>query len=205
MGYLINIIQFSIGSLIWGVLIALACMALFVFIIKGWWKNALFSVWSYLIGVILFFILSFQCTMIVGSLKIISSCDEYEAYFASVVNSVYDGCEEVSKQSTDIVIKKAIAEYPLLENYISGGEFWGYNAKQLPGAIANELRSFMWAYITRRLLWCLGLVIVAGVLGIMTLNKYNRPESTRRYSSERIGGRRPVGSTHRQRINTRRR
>ncbi|MBE6303444.1 MAG: hypothetical protein E7089_05860 [Bacteroidales bacterium] len=208
MGYLINIIQFSFSSLIWGILIALLCMALFVFIIKGWWKNALFTIWSYLIGAILFLLLSFQCTMIVGSLKIINTCDEYEAYFASVVNSVYDGWEEVSTESADIVIKKAIAEYPLLEYYISGGEFSGFNAKQLPAAMADELRSFMRAYITRRLLWCLGFVIVAGVAGIMTLNKYNR--STRTYgtnNSERISTSRPRvgGSTHRPRINTHRR
>ena len=104
--------------------------------------------------------------------------------------------------------KKAIAEYPLLEYYISGGEFSGFNAKQLPAAMADELRSFMRAYITRRLLWCLGFVIVAGVAGIMTLNKYNR--STRTYgtnNSERISTSRPRvgGSTHRPRINTHRR
>lgn len=208
MGYLFNIIQFSFGSLIWGILIALACMALFVFIIKGWWKNAMFTIWSYLIGSILFLMLSFQCTMIVGSLKIINTCDEYEAYFTSVVNSMYDGWEEVSQESADIVINKAIAEFPLLEYYISGGEFSGYNAKQIPAAMADELRSFMWAYITRRLLWCLGFVIVAGVIGIMTLNKYNR--STRTYGTnnrERITATRPrvSGTTSRPRINTHRR
>ena len=123
MGYLWNIIQFSFGSLLWGVLIAFACMALFVFIIKGWWKNALFTIWSYLIGAILFPILVFQCTMIVGSLKIIDTCDEYEVYFNNIVNSAYEGWEEVTKEDSDIIIKKAIAEYPLLEYYIGGGDF----------------------------------------------------------------------------------
>ena len=174
MGYLWNIIQFSFSSLLWGILIALFCMALFVFIIKGWWKNALFTIWSYLIGAILFLLLIFRCTMIVGSLKIIDTCDEYETYFRQVVDSAYEGWQEVNREDADIVIKKSIAKYPLLEYYISGGEFTGHNAKNLPSVMADELRSFMWSYIIRRLLWCLGFVIVAGILGIKTLNKYNK-------------------------------
>lgn len=169
-----NIIQYSIGSLVWGVLIAVLCMALFILIIKGWLKDAMFSVWSYLIGIVLFVLLAFQCTMIVGSLKIIDTTGTYEAYFTEIVDNIYDGWEQVPTEQADIIIKKAIAEYPLLEYYIGGGEFNGFNAKQLPAAIAEELRSFMRAYITRRLLWCLGFVLVAGVLGIKTLDKQNR-------------------------------
>ena len=60
MGALIDIIQFSFSSIVWGILIAVVCMALFVFIIKGWWRNALFTVWSYLIGIVLFLLLTFQ-------------------------------------------------------------------------------------------------------------------------------------------------
>lgn len=83
-----NIIQYSIGSLVWGVLIAVLCMALFVFIIKGWWKDAMFSIWSYIIGFVLFVLLAFQCTMIVGSLKIIDTTDTYEAYFNEIVDNL---------------------------------------------------------------------------------------------------------------------
>ena len=196
MGYLWNIIQFSFSSLLWGILISLLCMALFVFIIKGWWKNALFTLWSYLIGAILFLLLMFQCTMIVGSLKIIDTCNEYEVYFRQVVDSAYEGWEEVSKEDSDIIIKKAIAEYPLLEYYIGGGDFRGFNAKALPAAMSDELRSFMWAYIIRRLLWCLGFVIVAGILGIKTLDKYNRSQRQERsYTSSQ---RRAIGTSARR-------
>lgn len=197
MGYLWNIIQFSFSSLLWGILIALLCMALFVFIIKGWWKNALFTIWSYLIGFVLFLLLIFQCTMIVGSLKIVDTCDEYEAYFRQVVDSAYEGWQEVSQRDADIIIKKSIAKFPLLEYYISGGEFSGHSAKNLPTVMADELRSFMWSYIIRRLLWCLGFVLVAGILGIKTLNQYNkrqrleRPRTSEQRSIPRTSSRRP--------------
>lgn len=82
------------------------------------------------------------------------------------------------------------------------------SAKQLPAAMADELRSFMWKYIGRRLLWCLGFVLVAGFIGIKTLDKRfasvshgHGGTSGRNRSSSR-----PMpGGTHRPRVNTHRR
>lgn len=195
MGYLWNIIQFSFSSLLWGLLIALLCMTLFVFIIRGWWKNALFTIWSYLIGAVLFLFLIFQCTMVVGSLKIIETCDEYEMYVRQIVDEVYNEWEEVSKGDADMIIDRAIKEYPLLKYYIGSGEFSGFDAKNLPTVMADELRSFMWAYIIRRLLWCLGFVLVAGILGIMTLNKNNQDQ---RHMSLNNSSRRHISGTSRR-------
>ena len=202
-----NIIQYSISSLLGGVLTAIVCLALFVFIIKGWWKDAMFSIWSYIIGVVLFLLLSFQCTMIVGSLKIIDTMDEYKAYFTEIVDNAYEGWEQVPADVAEAVIDKAIEECPLLEHYIGGGEFTGFSAKELPTAMTEKLRSFMKAYIVRRLLWCLGFVLVAVALGIMTLDK-PYAQSARRDLSERrhSGGSRPVpNGSHRPRVNTHRR
>lgn len=203
-----DIITNSISSLFWGILIAVASMALFVFIIKGWWKDAMFSAWSYMIGAVLFLLLTFQCTMIVGSLKIINSTDSYEAYFTEIIDHMYEGWEQVPTEDADVVIKKAIAEYPLLEYYIGGGEFTGFNAKQLPGAIAEEMRSFMRKYICRRLLWCLGFVLVAGVIGIKTLDKRYAYTSHGRGGTSgrnRSSSRPMAGGSHRPRVNTHRR
>ena len=202
-----NIIKYSISSLFGGVLTAIVCLALFVFIIKGWWKDAMFSVWSYIIGAILFLLLAFQCTMIIGSLKIIDTADEYKAYFTEILDNAYEGWEQVPDDVAKVVIDKAIEECPLLEHYIGGGEFTGFSAKELPTAITEELRSFMKAYIVRRLLWCLGFTLIAGILGIMTLNRHyatsaQRGLSERRHSS---GSRSVPNESHRPRINTHRR
>lgn len=202
-----NIIKYSISSLFGGVLTAIVCLALFVFIIKGWWKDAMFSVWSYIIGAILFLLLAFQCTMIIGSLKIIDTADEYKAYFTEILDNAYEDWEQVPDDVAEMVIDKAIEECPLLEHYIGGGEFTGFSAKELPTAITEELRSFMKAYIVRRLLWCLGFTLIAGVLGIKTLDKQyatsaKRGPSERRHSS---GSRSVPNESHRPRINTHRR
>ena len=167
---LFEILRYSFSSVIWGVLIAIFCMALFVFLIKGWYKDATFSPVSYLVGAVLFLFLSFQCVLIVGSLKIISMTDDYEQQITALVQS-YSPEDEVSQAQASEVIDAIIDEFPILEYYIGGGEFSGYTASQLPAAIAQELRSFMRWYIFRRILWCLGFVAVGAYLVIRSLSK----------------------------------
>ena len=168
---LYDILRYSFSSVIWGILIAVACMALFVFLIKGWYKDATFSPISYVVGAILFMFLSFQCVLIVGSLKILDTTDYYEMEITRIVDSTYDSVDEVSMGQADEIIQVIIDRFPLLQYYISGGEFSGFTAKELPHAMADELRSFMHWYIFRRILWCIGFVIVGAVCVIRSLSK----------------------------------
>ena len=168
---LFDILKYSISSAIWGILIAIICMALFVFLIKGWYKDATFSPVSYIIGAILFVFLSIQCVLIIGSLKIISTTDYYETEISRIVDNVYDASDEVTKGQSDDIIQVIIDRYPILHYYIGGGEFSGFTAKELPHTMADELRSFMRWYIFRRILWCLGFVIVGAVLAIRSLDR----------------------------------
>jgi hypothetical protein len=172
---LVDILRYSISSVIWGILIAVACMALFVFLIKGWYKDVTFSPVSYVIGVILFLFLSFQCILIVGSLKILDTTDYYETEISRIVDSAYDAADEVTMGQADEIIQVIIERFPLLQYYIGGGEFSGFTAKELPHAMADELRSFMRWYIFRRILWCLGFVIVGAVCVIRSLSKSSTP------------------------------
>lgn len=174
MWVLFDILQYSISSAIWGFLIAFACMALFFFVIKGWYKDATFSPISYLVGGVLFLFLSFQCVLIVGSLKILDTTDYYETEIANLVNTAYDAADEVSKGKSGEIISELIDQYPILQYYIDGGEFYGYTARQLPHAIAEELRSFMRWYIFRRILWCLGFVIVGAVCVIKSMSRQKK-------------------------------
>ena len=167
---LLDILRYSFSSIIWGVLIAVVSMTLFVLLIKGWYKDAEFSPVSYLVGAVLFLFLSFQSVLIVGSLKIISMADEYEQHLVTLMDA-YLPEEMVSQAQASDVIDSIISEFPILDYYISGGEFSGFTAKELPSAIAQELRSFMRWYIFRRILWCLGFVVVGAVCVIKSLSQ----------------------------------
>jgi hypothetical protein len=184
---LFDILRYSFSSVIWGVLIAVACMALFVFLIKGWYKDATFSPISYIIGGVIFLFLSFQCILIVGSLKIIDTTDYYETEISRIVDSAYDAADEVTMGQADDIIQMIIDRFPLLQYYISGGEFSGFTAKELPHAMADELRSFMRWYIFRRILWCLGFVIIGAVCVIRSLSRSSTPlRQSERLQRQRI-------------------
>ena len=194
---LYDILRYSFSSVIWGILIAVACMALFVFLIKGWYKDATFSPISYIIGAVLFLFLSVQCILIVGSLKIIDTTDYYETEISRIVDSAYDAADEVTMGQADDIIQVIIDRFPLLQYYIGGGEFSGFTAKELPHAMADELRSFMRWYIFRRILWCLGFVVIGAVCVIRSLTRNDK--SSRR--SDRLE-RQPV-HTERRRVSRR--
>ena len=180
---LFDILRYSLSSLLWGILIAFACMALFGFLIKGWYKDATFSPVSYVVGALLFLLLSFQCVLVVGSLKIIDMSDEYENRISAVVDSVYSPSDEVSLSQASDVIDTIIDEFPILQYYIGGGEFSGFTAEQLPHAMADELRSFMRWYIFRRILWCLGFVIVGAICVIRSMSKTRKTKKSYQHSS----------------------
>lgn len=193
-----EIISMSAGSLVWGVVIALLCMALFVFIITSWWKDAVFTPWSYVIGAVLFLLLSIQCTLIVGSLKVIDIVDVYEGYLTEMVNQAYASYEQVSSEESDLLVKKAIERYPLLAYYVGGGNFSGYDARHLPAAMADEMLSYMHRYIAWRLAWCLLFVIAAGIAGINTLGRrQSRHTGHTPRTAPRTAGRPHVGTRRR--------
>lgn len=182
---LFDILRYSLSSMVWGILIAVFCMALFVFLIKGWYKDATFSPVSYIVGALLFLLLSFQCILIVGSLSIINMTDEYEERISTIVDGVYSSSDEVTRSQASDIIDKVISDYPILQYYISGGEFSGYTAKELPHAIAQELRSYMRWYIFRRVLWCLGFVLAGAFCVIKSMSKNYARQRTQRIQHDR--------------------
>ena len=135
---LFDILRYSFSSVIWGVLIAIACMALFVFLIKGWYKDASFSPISYIVGIILFLFLSIQCILIVGSLKILDTTDYYEKEISSLVDSAYDVADEVTMGQADEIIQEIIERFPLLHH--STMEYSRLPTQYSPNAPTSVLR-----------------------------------------------------------------
>ena len=172
LGMLTDILKLSASSVIWGVLIALVMMMLFVLIVRGWWKDAVFTPATYILGGLLALLLMFQCTMIVGALKVINMTDEYETVMQNVVDTSYSMLDRVATpEETDAVVGQLIGQVPLLQHYISGAWSEGTTLRELPRVLGDELRSVMRSYVVRRLLWCLGFVIVLGVLSYKTIRR----------------------------------
>lgn len=197
MHFLLEILKYSIGSLFWGILIGILCLALYLFLVKGWYKSAAFSPATYIVGAILGVLLIIQCVLICGACAIISATDDYEPILTNIVAGVVGFSNEIETlEESQVIIDQLIASDPLVASYIGGGEFTGYTAQQLPGVMCEELRSYMRWYIFRRIMWSLGFVIVATVIVIKTLKP---AENTRtNHASRTISStRRPVGTGRR--------
>lgn len=191
MGYLLDIMHYSMGSIFWGILMGIFFLAVFFLLIKGFYKDAEFNPATYITGTVLGILLMIQCILVCGSLSILSLVNDYEILLTNLVATLHMPASElVSKANASEIIDDLIAANPLLAKYISGGEFQGFTVAELPSAIAEELRSYMRWYIFRRFLWCLGFSIVAALVVVKTMGrKYDR----RRRNGTRNSSRGTVG------------
>ena len=119
--------------------------------------------------------------------KIIDTTGHYETEITRIIDNAYDAADEVTMGQADDILKVVIEKFPILEYYISGGEFSGFTAKELPHAMAGELSSFMRWYIFRRILWCLGFVIVGAICVIRSLSRnYKSSQQVDRLPRQRV-------------------
>ena len=170
MDLITEIFKYSFVSIVWGVLIAVASFVLFVLLIKGWYRNATFSPVSWIVAVLLFLALSIQCSALVGSLMLLQTINVFEEYSRDVIDSYLAPHEEPTSEEFNKIFDSILEEYPLIKYYVDSAEFHGYTASELPKAMAEELHSFLSWYIVRRLLWCLGFVVVAAIVVIRFMN-----------------------------------
>lgn len=182
---LFDLLQFSFSSLIWGILITVVCLLLFFTLIRGWYKSATMTPVSYLVGFVLFLLLSFQSTLIMGAIKIIHISDFFAGEIQQVVQQFFQSNQEVTVQQSTIIVENLVDTYPMLGHFFQSGEFTGYTAAELPEAIRAEICSFLRWFIVRRLLWCLAFVVVGAVCVIRTMTPSYRVENSlkRTYTS----------------------
>lgn len=167
--WLFEIVSLSVGSLFWGVLVAAACMALFVALAKGWYKNATLSPAVYVVGALLFLYLSLYCTFIVGELKIMSSAADYKDYLASLLQAAgATGDEWLSQSNAQPVLDSLFEHYPILDHFLTDYHYQG-SVAELPETMIN-----LFTDIVRREIWsdaahCLGAAVVAAVVVVLCM------------------------------------
>ena len=181
---IIDILTYSLSSLFWGLLVALACMGLFVLLVKGWYKDAMFSLVTWFEIILLFILLSFQCTMLVGSLKIMDNIEDFEYNAKILVDQYISGNDVVTEEESQAVLYKLIETYPLLKYYVGSGVFKGYTASELPHEMASTLNSYLKWYVFRRLMWCMVFVALAAFFTIRSLSNKSpvRPRRQQRHT-----------------------
>lgn len=183
MGALFNIISYSIGNLFLGILLTAVGVALMFFLIRSWFSRRTFTPVSYVVGVILFFFLSYQAVLLCGAITIRSYSGDVEEAINGWVRSVpeYVTFDEENSQEILGLIQR---DWPLVGYFVSGADFTGHTPLNIASAMVDELRICMTHYIWRRIGWSVLFVVVAAVVVIRTMEQADRG---RRRASLRAG------------------
>lgn len=198
MGALANILMYSVGSLLLGVLLTIVGVVLMFVLIRSWWRNCTFTPMSFVVGFILFFFLAFQAVLLCGAVTIKSYCDDVE----NTINVMVDGFSEdvhFSAEDSQVILDNISRKWPLVGYYVNMADFQGHTPATIARAMADELRSYMNWFILRRIGWCLLFVVVGAVIVIKTITIHNnRLRRGMGRSSERVSDIRMRGTAQRQ-------
>ena len=193
----LNILSYSIGMLFLGILIAIVFPALFVFLIKGWYKDAFFKPASYIIMGVLGLVLIYNCTIICGAFAMKSHVGTFEQIISDIIaENVPDSDTIADRPVSNEIIQGAIERHPILKNFIASADFTGWKISELPHAIADSIRDYLNNIILKKCLWASSLTLLAAILTIKSIGRGQsksrltcRPIPLSRDNGTRISGR----------------
>ncbi|HJC96553.1 MAG TPA: dolichyl-diphosphooligosaccharide--protein glycosyltransferase subunit 2 [Candidatus Phocaeicola gallinarum] len=202
MNALFNILTYSMGSLLLGIILTIAGIGLMFVFVKLWWKVDTFTPMSFICGFILFFFLAFQSVLFCGAVTIKSYCDDIEIAINQIVDKIPLN-NRFSQEDSQLILNQISETWPLVGYYVNMADFEGHTPATIAKAMADELRSVMNWFILRRIGWSLLFVFIGAVAIIKSIS--GRYQSGRSLSTRRTYGGRSVSRPNKQRVNYRRR
>lgn len=184
MGFLLEILSYSIGYVFWGAFLTFLGVFLMFFLIKAWRKNYQFTLISFIVGVILFFFLSFQSILLCGALSIKSYSDEFESTINSLVSQL-PSTTQFTQDDSQQVLDYLTSDRPLVGYFVNWADFSGHTPQTLATAMVDELNSTMNYYILRRVLWSLFFVVTSVILILKTMDSIDSHRRQRGNFSDR--------------------
>lgn len=202
MGALMNIFYHSLGSILVGVVLTIIGIILMYVLIRLWWRNSTFSIASIVVGIILFFFLSFQSILLCGAITIKSYCDDVEFYVNELVQNI-PSTQAFLTEDSQVILDHISEEWPLVGYYVGMADFHGHTSDTIAEAMSDELRSYMNWFIFRRICWSLLFVVVGAVIVIKTISIRNDSHRNARRVEASFGNRTSVGHPSRRRMTRR--
>lgn len=175
------ILKYSIGSLFYGGLITALFISLFIFLIKGWYKDAAFKPLSYVVLALLSVILLWNNTVLCCAMSLKSDISAVQELLERSIDiSGLDKSITVDSVLSNGIFERVKESHPILGYYVDSCDFSGWSIAELPSMLCNTLIDELNSLILRYLLWSLGFVVVAATAVIKSMNRYR---SGRAYSA----------------------
>lgn len=169
MGALFNIMAYSMGSMLLGVVLTLVGVILMFLLIKGWWRDSTFTPVSFCVGAVLFVLLAFQSVLICGAVTIKSYSDDAEAAINAMVAGIPQDMPLTTADSQKI-LDHLSREWPLVGYYVGEADFRNHTPATIARSMIDELRSCMNYFILRRVGWSLFFIVLGAVAVIKTIS-----------------------------------
>lgn len=166
------ILKYSIGSLLYGGFITVLFLSLFIFLIKGWYKDAVFKTVSFVVLGLLALVVLWNSTIICGALAMKSDISSIRIMIEEAVETLdFNPAMAVDSLQSNEVLREVTARHPILNYYTDSCDFSGWSAAQLPAAMCDTLNDYLNGIILKSLIWCLGFVVVGAVIVIKTMDR----------------------------------
>jgi len=176
------ILKYSIGSLFYGGLITVVFISLFVLLIKGWYKDAIFKPITFAVfGVLTLFVFA-NSTIICGALAIKSDITTINASVENIIEeSGLKGDSEVDSLQTNKFMQEVTDRYPIINSVVGQFDISGSQVAELPAMICNTLTGYLTGIIIKSLLWTLAFVVIGVIVVIKTLDHGSSNRVSSRY------------------------
>jgi len=165
----LNSVIDGVSSIGWGIALAvIVTLLLYLIIYAMCGATKRFSIISWAVGGILLILLSIQCSLLVGSIKVKNTCSDVAALIDSFIPS--EGV--ISRDNVKDAIAKASKQVPFVANIVDTDEIETVDKDGSIGdAVMHKAHVYLDWYVFRRACWIIGFCIVAGVLITQTLER----------------------------------
>ena len=184
-----DILTYSIGSIFLGTLISVSCIGILLILIKAWNRKSLFSPITYITAGILFLILAYNCTCIIGAIAMKSDIEIMESMISQMINlpmSEYN--PDIDQEVSSEIIRQVIMDNPVLNYFFGSTNFDNYTLSELSHVITNNLYDSLNTLIIQKILYSVSFIVIGAIVILKTLNN-GIPSMHRSASSRYISGR----------------
>lgn len=179
-----DVLYYAFGSMLLGVFITIIGVGLLFYLVKSFYPKYTFTSITYIVGVILFILLSYHSILICGAFKIKGMADDIGESINYFVEDYYIPGQEITDVEAQQIAEHLMEEYPLFACYVGGATSYGNTTSTIAQSLADECHEFMNIFILKHLGWCVAFIAIGTFVVIKTMEVYHK--TTRRSSSTAI-------------------
>lgn len=180
----LDVLYYAFGSMLLGVFITIIGVGLLFYLVKSFYPKYTFTPITYIVGVILFILLSYHSILICGAFKIKGMADDIGESINYFVEDYYIPGQEITDVEAQQIAEHLMEEYPLFACYVGGATSYGNTTSTIAQSLVDECHEFMNIFILKHLGWCVTFIAIGTFVVIKTMEVYHK--TTRRSSSTAI-------------------